>query len=62
MTGTPSSACSSRAHRPSAALDAAAWDRAQFLDLFHGDDERVSVDAFRFGLPVLYDVVRRFCG
>ena len=23
--------------------------------------ERVSLDALRFGLPVLYDVVRRFC-
>jgi acetylornithine deacetylase/succinyl-diaminopimelate desuccinylase-like protein len=34
----------------------------QFLTLFHGDDERVSVEALRFGLPVLYDVVRRFCG
>lgn len=33
-----------------------------FLELFHGDDERVSVEALRFGLPVLYDVVRRFCG
>ena len=36
--------------------------RTTFLDLFHGDDERVSVEALRFGLPVLYDVVRRFCG
>jgi len=34
----------------------------QFLALFHGDDERVSAEALRFGLPVLYDVVRRFCG
>ncbi len=34
----------------------------QFLDLFHGVDERVSLDALRWGLPVLYDVVRRFCG
>ena len=34
----------------------------RFLELFHGDDERVSVEALRFGLPVLYDVVRRFCG
>jgi acetylornithine deacetylase/succinyl-diaminopimelate desuccinylase-like protein len=33
-----------------------------FLDRFHGVDERVSLDALRFGLPVLYDVVRRFCG
>lgn len=34
----------------------------RFLELFHGDDERVALDALRFGLPVLYDVVRRFCG
>jgi acetylornithine deacetylase/succinyl-diaminopimelate desuccinylase-like protein len=32
------------------------------LDLMHADDERVSVDALRFGLPVLYDAVTRFCG
>jgi acetylornithine deacetylase/succinyl-diaminopimelate desuccinylase-like protein len=34
----------------------------RFLERFHGVDERVSVEALRFGLPVLYDVVRRFCG
>ena len=34
----------------------------RFLDRFHGVDERVGVDALLFGLPVLYDVVRRFCG
>lgn len=34
----------------------------RFVERFHGDDERVSLDALRFGLPVLYDVVRRFCG
>jgi acetylornithine deacetylase/succinyl-diaminopimelate desuccinylase-like protein len=33
----------------------------RFLERFHGVDERVSVDALRWGLPVLYDVVRRFC-
>ena len=33
-----------------------------FLERFHGVDERVSIDALRWGLPVLYDVVRRFCG
>jgi acetylornithine deacetylase/succinyl-diaminopimelate desuccinylase-like protein len=33
----------------------------RYLELFHGTDERVSLDALRFGLPVLYDVVRRFC-
>jgi acetylornithine deacetylase/succinyl-diaminopimelate desuccinylase-like protein len=32
-----------------------------YLDLFHGDDERVSLDALRFGFPVLYDVVLRNC-
>lgn len=34
----------------------------RFVERFHGDDERVALDALRFGLPVLYDVVRRFCG
>jgi acetylornithine deacetylase/succinyl-diaminopimelate desuccinylase-like protein len=34
----------------------------RFLERFHGVDERVSLAALRFGLPVLYDVVRRFCG
>jgi acetylornithine deacetylase/succinyl-diaminopimelate desuccinylase-like protein len=33
-----------------------------YLELWHGVDERVSVDALKWGLPVLYDVVRRFCG
>ena len=33
-----------------------------FLERFHGVDERVGIDALRWGLPVLYDVVRRFCG
>jgi acetylornithine deacetylase/succinyl-diaminopimelate desuccinylase-like protein len=32
-----------------------------FLERFHGVDERVGLAALRFGLPVLYDVVRRFC-
>jgi acetylornithine deacetylase/succinyl-diaminopimelate desuccinylase-like protein len=31
------------------------------LALMHGDDERVSVEALRFGLPALWDVVVRFC-
>lgn len=31
------------------------------LNLMHGDDERVAVDALRWGLPVLLDAVRRFC-
>jgi acetylornithine deacetylase/succinyl-diaminopimelate desuccinylase-like protein len=34
----------------------------RLLDRFHGVDERVGVAALRWGLPVLYDVVRRFCG
>jgi len=32
-----------------------------YLDRYHGIDERVSVDGLRWGLPVLYDAVRRFC-
>jgi acetylornithine deacetylase/succinyl-diaminopimelate desuccinylase-like protein len=31
------------------------------LQLMHGDDERVSVAALGFGLPVLWDAVTRFC-
>lgn len=34
----------------------------RFLERFHGVDERVGVDAIRWGLPVLYDVVAEFCG
>ncbi len=34
----------------------------RFLDRFHGVDERVGVEALRWGLPVLYDVVATFCG
>ncbi|HVA86246.1 MAG TPA: M20/M25/M40 family metallo-hydrolase [Candidatus Saccharimonadales bacterium] len=34
----------------------------RFLELFHGVDERVSAEGLRFGLPVLYDVVRTYCG
>ncbi len=33
-----------------------------FLQLMHGDDERVSIEALRFGLPVLWEAVIRFCG
>ncbi len=33
-----------------------------WLERFHGIDERVGLEALRFGLPVLYDVVRRYCG
>jgi acetylornithine deacetylase/succinyl-diaminopimelate desuccinylase-like protein len=31
------------------------------LALMHADDERVEVEALRFGLPALWDVVIRFC-
>ena len=31
------------------------------LELMHGDDERVSVEALGFGLLVLWDAVTRFC-
>jgi acetylornithine deacetylase/succinyl-diaminopimelate desuccinylase-like protein len=34
----------------------------RFLERFHGVDERVGLEALRWGLPVLYDAVRRFCG
>jgi acetylornithine deacetylase/succinyl-diaminopimelate desuccinylase-like protein len=34
----------------------------RFLEMFHGIDERVSVDGLRWGLPVLYDVVATYCG
>ncbi|MEO7663654.1 MAG: M20/M25/M40 family metallo-hydrolase, partial [Candidatus Limnocylindrales bacterium] len=33
-----------------------------YLDRYHGVDERVSLDGLRWGLPVLYDAVMRFCG
>jgi len=33
-----------------------------YLERWHGVDERVSIDGLRWGLPVLYDSVRRFCG
>jgi acetylornithine deacetylase/succinyl-diaminopimelate desuccinylase-like protein len=33
-----------------------------YLERYHGVDERVSLDALRWGLPVLYDAVRHFCG
>jgi acetylornithine deacetylase/succinyl-diaminopimelate desuccinylase-like protein len=33
-----------------------------YLGRFHGVDERVSLDALRWGLPVLYDAVVSFCG
>ena len=33
-----------------------------FLELFHGDDERVPVEGLQWGLGVLADAVARFCG
>jgi acetylornithine deacetylase/succinyl-diaminopimelate desuccinylase-like protein len=33
-----------------------------FLARYHGVDERVGLEALRFGLPVLYDVVATWCG
>jgi acetylornithine deacetylase/succinyl-diaminopimelate desuccinylase-like protein len=32
-----------------------------YLDRYHAVDERVAIDGLRWGLPVLYDAVRRFC-
>ncbi len=34
----------------------------RFADLYHGDDERIPVDGFRFGLRLLHDVVARVAG
>jgi acetylornithine deacetylase/succinyl-diaminopimelate desuccinylase-like protein len=34
----------------------------RFLERFHGVDERIGLDALRWGLPVLYDVVAAYCG
>jgi len=33
----------------------------RYLERYHAVDERVGVEALRWGLPVLYDAVRRFC-
>jgi len=33
-----------------------------YLERFHGVDERVSIEALRWGLPVLYDAMLGFCG
>jgi acetylornithine deacetylase/succinyl-diaminopimelate desuccinylase-like protein len=33
-----------------------------YIERWHGIDERVSLEGLRWGLPVLYDAVRRFCG
>ena len=38
-------------------------DGTRFADLFHGHDERIPVDGLKWGVAVLYDVVRAFtCG
>ena len=50
------------ASRPTASRRSCWIPEERFLERFHGVDERVGVDALRWGLPVLYDVVRRFCG
>jgi acetylornithine deacetylase/succinyl-diaminopimelate desuccinylase-like protein len=36
--------------------------RETYLDRYHGVDERVSLEGLHWGLAVLYDAVRRFCG
>jgi acetylornithine deacetylase/succinyl-diaminopimelate desuccinylase-like protein len=36
-------------------------NRDGLMALMHADDERVSVEALRFGLPALWDAVTRFC-
>ena len=51
-----------RTSRPTASRRSGSTRTSAFLERFHGVDERVGVDALRWGLPVLYDVVRRFCG
>ena len=33
-----------------------------YLERYHGVDERVSIEGLRWGLPVLYDAVLRYCG
>jgi acetylornithine deacetylase/succinyl-diaminopimelate desuccinylase-like protein len=38
-----------------------AENRDGLLQLMHGDDERVGVEALRFGLPTLWDAVTSFC-
>jgi acetylornithine deacetylase/succinyl-diaminopimelate desuccinylase-like protein len=35
-------------------------DGPRFAELFHGQDERIPVDGLKWGLEVLYDVVRAF--
>jgi acetylornithine deacetylase/succinyl-diaminopimelate desuccinylase-like protein len=33
-----------------------------YTRLYHGDDERIPIAGFAWGLRVLYDLVRQFCG
>ncbi|MCU1276950.1 MAG: Acetylornithine deacetylase, partial [bacterium] len=35
-------------------------DGVKFVDLFHGHDERIPVDGLKWGVAVIYDVVRGF--
>jgi hypothetical protein len=34
----------------------------KFSELYHGDDERIPVDGFQFGLKMLFDAVCRIAG
>jgi acetylornithine deacetylase/succinyl-diaminopimelate desuccinylase-like protein len=36
-------------------------DGTRFADLFHGHDERIPVEGLKWGVNVLYEVVRAFC-
>ena len=36
-------------------------DGPRFAELFHGDDERISVAGLRWGVSLLHAVVRRLC-
>jgi acetylornithine deacetylase/succinyl-diaminopimelate desuccinylase-like protein len=38
-----------------------AADPVRFAELFHSDDERVPVEGFKWGVGVLFDLVRTFC-
>jgi hypothetical protein len=35
-------------------------DGVKFADLFHGHDERIPVDGLKWGVNVLYEVVKAF--
>ncbi len=53
---------SSSACRRTASRRCASRPGETYIERWHGIDERVSIDGLRWGLPVLYDAVRRFCG